>query len=753
MEASMAKFVSDRNIRFMMNEVFDLNQLTRYPHFSEHNDTVFQMIVDAASKLAEKELYPLLREMDQKQPTFENSAVKVHPKVKKLMKTYGEGGWISAGFPESEGGDQLPESITAISRFIFAAANYSASVYPELSAGAAKLITTFGSKYLIDTYVPQLISGKWQGTMALTEPQAGSSLSDITTTAYPISLNSEDAPKQTNSDKLEKSVGLKKPEGAEGVVGLKGAIKSESPSSHRPDTVYKIKGQKTFISAGDHNGVENIVHLMLARIDGAPDGVKGISLFVVPKKRWNAHDTSSVPASVSIDGSGSAPESSSKTDSDDGGELQKGASPVSSCDKWISNDVKTVGIYHKLGYRGAPITELAMGDGDDCLGWLVGEPGRGLIQMFQMMNEARLGVGLGATAIASAAYHAALAYASERPQGRPLGSPPAPSSSKQKVVSTEKREDINPANEKKGKDNAKIQSGKNPSTPQIPIIRHADVKRMLLFQKAMVEGAFSLILQCCLYADLKKVTTGEEREKYGLLLDLLTPVAKSWPSEQGILSVSMAMQCFGGYGYCEDFPIEQYFRDVRIHPIHEGTTGIQGMDLLGRKLLMANGKAAGLFIGEVQKAIHNADSLSQQSDHDVYRSDLAFAVEKMSDAMALLEKTGNQLFGVAQKKGVAAFLADATLFLEFFGIAAIAWQWLVQGTVAVEALCEIDMDPAKGDNAAKIGKSEKERCFYEGKRYAMNYFFRYELPKMNALATRLTDGDDLTVTMPEAYLI
>ena len=719
----MAKFVSDRNIRFMMNEVFDINQLTRYPYFSEHNDKVFQMIVDAALKLADKELYPLLREMDQKQPIFENGTVRVHPKVKKLMTAYGEGGWISAGFPEEHNGDQLPVSITAISRFIFAAANYSASVYPELSAGAAQLITAFGSKALIDTYVPSMLEGKWQGTMALTEPQAGSSLSDITTTAFPISASLSQG---------SEAVSLKPPQDSPNPIHENASSLQDRGSAPLLDGVYKIKGQKTFISAGDHDGVENIIHLMLARIDGAPPGVKGISLFVVPKKRLRVH----CPDSKSI----------SEYDCDS---PSSSAAVASNTREWISNDVKTAGIYHKLGYRGAPITELAIGDNDDCLGWLVGKPGRGLIQMFQMMNEARLGVGLGATAIASAAYHAALAYASERPQGRPVDGDNKNGTKGASIKEAVKKKNTKTVENK--------QIGKNPLAPQIPIIHHADVKRMLLFQKAVVEGAFSLILQCCLYADLEQVSVGEEKKKYALLLDLLTPVAKSWPSEQGIHAVSQAMQCFGGYGYCEDFPIEQYFRDARIHPIHEGTTGIQGMDLLGRKLMMENGKAVHLFMEEVQKSIHKADLICQASKakHDESKSGshgkyLEFPVKKLSEALALMKETGNHLFGMAQKKGVACFLADATLFLEFFGIAAMAWQWLIQGTVAVEALSRIDTnDPPK--NRSK--KLEKERCFYEGKRYTMNYFFRYELPKMKTLATRLTDGDDLTVTMPEDYFI
>ncbi|MCP3901646.1 MAG: acyl-CoA dehydrogenase, partial [Desulfobacteraceae bacterium] len=396
-------------------------------------------------------------------------------------------------------------------------------------------------------------------------------------------------------------------------------------------------------------GVENIVHLMLAKIENAPPGAKGISLFVVPKKRLG-----------------------------DKGEL-------------VFNDVTTTSIYHKLGYRGTPAAELSMGEQDDCYGWLVGEENRGLIQMFQMMNEARIAVGLASCAIASAAYFAALEYTETRAQGRPV-------------------------------------SNKDPKVKQIPIIEHADVKRMLLFQKSVVEGSLSLILQCCMYADLIKVSTGEQKEKYELLLDLLTPVAKAFPSEYGILSTSTAIQCFGGYGYCEDFPVEQYFRDIRIHAIHEGTTGIQGMDLLGRKIVMKDGKAGLLFLEEVKKSIKNAKAIDK----------LKFFGDQLEKAIKELEKTIGFLFSVFGEKGVDAYLSDASLFLEFYGLIVISWQLLIQGTVA--------------KNAIMSGKcSKKDMNFYKGKLYTMNYFFRYELSKIYGLSSRLMDEDNLTLKMKTEY--
>ena len=321
-----------------------------------------------------------------------------------------------------------------------------------------------------------------------------------------------------------------------------------------------MKGQKIFISGGDHNGADNIVNMAIGRIKGAPAGVKGISLFLVPKKR------------IAADGS-----------------LEP-------------NDVNCAGIYHKLGYRGAPITQLAFGENDDCRGWLVGEAHKGLSLMFQMMNGARIDVGLGAACISSAAFYASLEYARERPQGRRLTS-------------------------------------KDPLSAQVPIIEHPDIRRMLLFQKAIVEGSLSLLMQCSRYHDLEKVTQGQEHEDNNLLLELLTPVAKSYPSEMGILSCSQGLQILGGYGYCDEFPLEQYYRDVRIHPIHEGTTGIQAMDLLGRKMMMKNGRAGMLYLAEVRKAI-------QAAENDPDLKPYARALEK---ALGLLQKVTGHLFSIAAR--------------------------------------------------------------------------------------------------------
>jgi butyryl-CoA dehydrogenase len=331
-----------------------------------------------------------------------------------------------------------------------------------------------------------------------------------------------------------------------------------------------------------------------------------------------------------------------------------------------------------------------MGDKNDCRGWLVGKPHNGLRYMFQMMNEARIAVGLGATSMATAAYYAALEYTRNRRQGR-------------------------------------IVTQKDPLLPQVPIIEHADVKRMLLFQRAVVEGSLALLMQCSRYVDLMKVANEKQRNDYSLLLDLLTPIAKSYPSEMGILAISQGLQCFGGSGYCDDYPLEQYYRDARIHPIHEGTTAIHGMDLLGRKVTMQNGKAFSLFVDELQDSLSRAKEIPG----------LLKYAQSLEDALEKLHNVTQYLFSLAQTQGPEPFLADATLYLEFFGIITIAWQWLLQGISAQKAI----------DKGCK--KSDVK--FFQGKMYTLRYFYAYELPKIKGLMERLLDDDQVTLEMDAAF--
>lgn len=585
-------FYSKRDLQFQLFENLKVLDLTRFKYFEDHSQETFQMVLEAADQIAVTSLFPLLTDMDRNEPQLIGGKIQVHEGMKKIVWKFGQDGWINATFSYEEGGQQLPNTIHLAAGFIFQAANYSSSVYPFLTTGAANLIRTFGSQRLIDTFIPNMYNGKWQGTMALTEPDAGSSLTDLSTMAIPT----------------------------------------------EKEGVFKIQGQKIYISCGDHDACENVIHLMLARIKGSPSGVKGISLFIVPQKRVPDNEP---------------------------------------------NDVLTEGIYHKMGYKGAPIAHLMIGSNDGTEGYLVGEANKGLSYMFQMMNEARVGVGMNAAAIGTAAFQSSLAYAKERPQGRKI-------------------------------------TEKDPLKPQIPIIGHADVKRMLLFQKSVTEGALSLLLYCAKLGDLVHVADGKEKEEASLLLDLLTPIAKSYPSEMCCLTTSAAVQILGGAGYTTDFPVEQYYREARIHPIHEGTTGIHGLDLLGRKVLMQEGKALQLFAAEIMKTISSAKKLTHL---------IPFA-EKLEKYLQRAQQTSFHLFGKASQNP-EEFLADASLYLEYIGILTISWQWLRQGITVQEAL--------------DGGSSEND--FYKGKLMAMRYFFEYELVKMDGLGKRLVSDDMVTVEM------
>lgn len=381
------KFYNRRHLNFILHEVLDLEKLFSNERFIDFDKEQIDMYLDATDTLAKEHFFPLLVDMDRNQPELVNGRIKVHSNMRKIMQLCGEGGWINAMAAKEVGGLQMPYTIVNAASFILGCANYSVVAFPGLTMGAAHLIESFASKDLQDLFLPKLFSGEWQGTMALTEPGAGSSLSDVVSYA------------EKNSDNS-----------------------------------YKITGQKIFISCGDSDAVDNVVHLLLARIKGAPAGTKGISMFIVPRERIENNNT------------------------------------------LCPNDVITAGVYHKMGYKGAPIAHLIFGENDNCKGYLIGEENKGLSYMFQMMNEARISVGLHATSISSAAYYASLKYSNERLQGRKI-------------------------------------TEKDPTRPQIPIIQHADVKRMLLLQKTFVEGAVCLELLCSYYSDLEKITTGEEKEK------------------------------------------------------------------------------------------------------------------------------------------------------------------------------------------------------------------------------------------------
>ncbi len=600
------KHFSRRNLDFTLFEVLNIEELTQFEYFNAHDRETFSMVLDASTDIAEKIMKPAFVDSDRHQPELVNGQVKVHPAVHEYFKAFTQSGLMASAFPFDLGGQQLPKVVNAAAEFICGSAHNSFVMYCDLTRGAANLIVTFGTDEQKEKFARKMLSGEWSGTMCLTETQAGSSLSDVATMAYP-----------------------------------------------QADGSYKIKGQKIFISAGDHDVTDNIIHLVLARIEGAPKGTKGISLFIVPKNRENVI---------------------ARDEATEGGGL-------------VSNDVESIGIYHKMGQKATPAMHLGFGEKDDCIGYLVGEENRGLPHMFLMMNGARLGVGMGGIHIASAAYYASLQYATERPQGRRLNE-------------------------------------KNALGAPITIVHHPDVRRMLLLQKAIVEGGLGLILQCFQYLDLEKVHYDDPsvKQHYNDLLELLTPVAKTFGAEMGHLSVYQGVQVLGGYGYTEDFELEQLARDVRIMSLYEGTTGIQAQAVLGRQIPRQGGKAIDLWIAEVQKDITAAQS------HESLKPYAAILEQNIAE----WKKTSYHLLSVAMKGDAEVYLSDANLYIELFGILNVAWMWLKQGTVAQKALNE--KNPS-GD----------ELQFYNSKIHTLQFYYHYEVPRIQSLTTRLLDETVLTV--------
>lgn len=593
-------------LRFQMHDVHQVERLLSKERFQDHDKESIDIFLEAMKDFSDKEAYPCFREMDEKPAIYKDGIIEVHPQVKVIMEKSGEMGFIGATFDYEDGGVQLPEMVFQAAGFIMDAANNNMSGYPGLTGGAAALVLAYGSQELKDTYTPNMLSGKWGGTMCLTEPQAGSSLSDITTSATP-----------------------------------------------NEDGSFNIKGQKIFISGGDHEYSENFVHLTLARIEGAPVGTKGISLFVVPKKR--------ITADGSLEG----------------------------------NDVITAGDFQKMGQRGYCTTHLSFGESDDCQGWLVGEPHKGLKYMFKMMNGARISVGKSGASIATAAYYASLQYAKERPQGRRLSN-----------------------------------GGKKDLTQgQSLIIKHPDVRRMLMLQKAVAEGSLSLVLQASYYHDMENASEGKEKADYNALLELLTPIVKTYPAEMGRISVNNGLQILGGYGFCSEFVLQQYYRDIRIMSLYEGTTGIQSLDLLGRKVTFQNGKAVRLLSKEMQQTIEAATTFD----------DLKPYAQVLGDKMKLNQKVLSYLIPFAMKGDHERFLSDATLYMDFFGTIVIAWQWL---KMAVEA-----------KQAMVMGNGTYSNEFYEGKIHTMQFFFKYEMPKTLGLAQSMMDDQVLTIIKEKEILV
>ncbi len=605
-------------IDFLLYDWLDAAALTARPRYADHSPETFTQVLDTCERIAHDKYAPFNRLIDTDEPRQEGDRVVLPKATHEAWKAYAESGMLAAAQDDAIGGMQLPYTVEAAANAFFARASVSIGA-GMLTVGNANLLMAHGTPAQQRVFAHREFRGQWSGTMCLSEPQAGSSLSDIATRALP------------DGDAFEMD-----------------------PLGPR----YRLFGNKMWISAGEHDLTENIVHLVLAKIPG-PDGkliagARGISLFIVPKKL--------------VDGEGRLT-----------GER---------------NDVNLAGLNHKCGWRGTPNTLLSFGDGRHpvqgaagAIGWRVGAVGDGLRCMFHMMNEARIGVGMAASMLGMAGFEAALAYARQRPQGRPLGT-----------------------------------AGKDSSQPPVAIIAHADVKRMLLAQKAYAEGALALELYCARLVDECRtgdVASARDAER---LLDMLTPIAKSWPSEWCLEANSLAIQVHGGYGYTRDFPVEQYWRDNRLNMIHEGTHGIQALDLLGRKVVMQDGAGLALLAARMRATIARAEKVPQLH---LQAGALGAALQQLLDATRRAWDGGDP----------AATLANATPYLQAFGHVVLAWIWL---DVAESALVRLAHNTDKLD-------------LRDGKLQACRYFYAYELPKIPAWLQVVARRDATCSDMQDAW--
>ncbi len=598
--------VNLRDLRFVLYEMLDVEKLTQYEYYADHSRDTFDIALDAAYKVAREVCWPAYTDMDSVGVTLDaaNGKTTVPESMHKVWETCAEGGWHGLGAPAEVGGQQFPEAVGAAIHFILNAANTAAHMYVAGASGAGGLIRSFGDDKLKETYLEQLYAGEWGGTMCLTEPQAGSSLADVKSTA----------------------------------------VKAED-GDH-----YLITGTKCFISSGDHDLTENIVHPVLARLPDAPPGVKGISLFIVPKYRINE------------DGSP--------------GEF---------------NDVVTAGIEHKLGLRGNATATLSFGDNGSCWGWLLGEPHHGLKYMFQLMNHARIATGIQATGVASNGYQHALQYAKERLQGRPIAE-------------------------------------KDLSKPQVPIIKHADVRRMLLKQKATVEGNFALLAYAGFLGDQEHHNPdADKRQNAALLLDVLTPICKAHGAESSFLSLVESIQCYGGYGFSEEFPLAQMLRDTKVFSIYEGTDAIQSMDLLGRKVVMKGGASLQALMAEIGRTVEAAAGVEQLKE----------MASKLDTATKAVAETTGKLGEIAMKGDTELYISNAVDYLSMFSRMVVAWLLLWQATLAQKALAN--------------SPGEADRNYYSGKVATARFFINNELPHLHATAEVLRSGERTALDFQEEW--
>ena len=575
-----APILNRRDIEFFLYEMFDVESLISRERYKDHDKETFNAAIDIGQAIAEKYFLPIRQKVDANEPTFDGKKVHMIPEIKVALDAVIEAGLTCPTTDYEMGGMQLP-LVAASGAFAYLSAVGSTTLgYISLTHANCNLIESHGTPEQIEKWVLPMREGRFAGTMAMTEPGAGSGLADLTTTA----------------------------------------IKGD-------DGNYRLKGNKIYISGGDHDLNENIIHLVLARIKGAPKCVKGISLFIVPKFLVN----------------------------DDGSLGER-------------NEVALAGLFHKMGGRGHTSAALSFGEQDGAVAYLVGEEHKGLMYMFHMMNEARILVGTGAALTALTGFQYSLDYAKERPQGRLL-------------------------------------SCKDPQSPPVNIIEHPDVRRMLLTQKAYAEGAYALCLYGHQLADDEKTAPTEiERAHASTILDFLTPVIKSWPSEWGPKANDLAIQVLGGHGYCNEHPVELFYRDNRLNPIHEGTTGIQSLDLLCRKVPMKDFIGYNTFLNEISKTIIDVGQISALSS---YASELKTAVEN-------LKLVTTDVLAQVKHQHIDLVFSNSVSYLHMFGHITIAWLWLKQGAIAHKA---IENEPHSDDTK-----------FYNGKIQAMKYFFKSELP-------------------------
>ena len=577
-----------RDLAFILYDLLGAEALAKRERFAGQGREIYEAVLDTAAAIATEQYAPNRKANDQQEPQVVDGKVVLQPGVKPAWDATAEAGIIAATHDEARGGLQLPHVIAAAAIAHLEAANIGTASYPMLTAGAANLLVEFADEEQLGTWLPAMLSGRFAGTMALTEPDAGSSLADVRTKA-----------------------------------------------KQRDDGSYLIEGTKIWISGGEQELTENIVHLVLARIEGAPEGTKGISLFLVPKRLLNA------------DGSVGA-----------------------------MNNVALGGLIHKMGWRGTTSTLLNFGERGPCVGYLIGKPHHGLAYMFHMMNEARIGVGRAATAMGYAAFRYALDYAQQRRQGR-------------------------------------IPGEKDPAKPAVPIIEHADVRRMLLEAKCAAEGSMHLVLACSRLVDEQQTAPeAADRERATLLLEMLTPIAKAWPSAYCQEGISSALQVLGGYGYAREYDIEQLYRDNRLNQIHEGTNGIQALDLLGRKVTQQKGAAFAAFVDWLRDPVAPASALPS----------LAAPAARLTEAVDRLVSVTRSL-GAAMREDPARGLANASLYLAMASRVTYAALWLRQATAAVQA-------PGAATDP-----------FLQGKVQACHYYFGMELPKMDAEASILERND------------